>query len=152
MLFRNYALATHTLHIIIVDDAAKKFAIVLGGLYKNKQNNQIRIFIYKYSDLIEAEYTENGNKRASTEGALIGAAVGGAIGALFGAIASKGKVVMEMRFRINDLQNPTISLGLLGINALGKSDDVEYKSAYYNKTLELAEEMIGTLVYIQSQA
>lgn len=128
---------------LAVDDVSKQWYLKTAKDFCPK--------IYKYSDLNEFEVYEDGESIAKGRAgsALVGGLLFGVVGAVVGGSRSKGNnnicSVLQLRIRVNDLQNPEKVINFISTKT--KKDSVIYKTNF-----EKAKNIAATLSYIQNQS
>lgn len=126
---------------IYVDDVNKKWAYIKDKYAK----------IYNYSDLYEFEVFQDGESmmRGRMGQAVVGTLVLGIVGTVIGAAGRRKQDnfcnTLQVRIKINDLQNPEIVLPFI-------SKRTKKSSFIYRTSFETAKELAATLTYIQKNA
>jgi len=126
-----------------VDDVSKQWYL--------KTAKDIYPKIYKYADLNEFEVYEDGESIAKGRAgsALVGGLLFGVVGAVVGGSRSKKSnnicSVLQLRVRVNDLQNPEKIINFI-------STKIKKDSSIYKTNSEKAKNMAATLSFILNQA
>lgn len=136
---------THTLKFI-VDDYSKRF-----GFFKYQSiGNLCELQVWNYKDLVDFNLCEDGVQKIPGRGLLAagGALLFGVKGAIIGSVAGDKTIQnickeMTIQMKVNDLNNPLISIGLLDIPCDKQSYD-------YKEKKKFAEQIIATLTYIET--
>lgn len=136
---------TQTLKFV-VDNYSKRF-----GFYRYDSSARIcNLQLWKYSELLDFNLFEDGQQMIPGRGMMAagGALLFGVKGAIIGSVAGDKTLrnvctELTVRMKINDLNNPLISIGLL----MGGYDK---NSIVYRSAREKAEQIIATLTYIEA--
>jgi len=123
-----------------LDEANKKLAI----------NTNVNIKFIDFKDIINYEVYQDGSKTMSggVGGAMIGAVLGSATGAIIG--SSVGRKIkdfterLELRIRINNIQNPDVSVTII-------NNQIKNDTPAYEFTMKKLREFLSLLEYILNQ-
>lgn len=129
----------------VVDDYSKQF-----GFYRyNSITDSNDLELYKYSDLLDFNLSENGKQMLPGRGLMAagGAFLFGIQGAIIGSVAGDKTIKdictgMSVQIKINSLNKPLVSIGLGG--------GFEKTSEAYKRAKEKADEIIAVLTYIEA--
>lgn len=135
----------HTLKFV-VDDYSKRF-----GFFKYQSiGNLCELQVWNYKDLVDFNLCEDGVQKIPGRGlfAAGGALLFGVKGAIIGSVAGDKTIQnickeMTIQMKVNDLNNPLISIGLLDTPCDKQSYD-------YKEKKKFAEQIIATLTYIEA--
>lgn len=135
---------------IYVDDEHKKWSMRRGTPSIKLKADEVPV-IYNFSDLIDFEVFEDGNSIASGRAgsALVGGLLFGAAGAVVGG-SRKKKVKnictgLEIRIRVNNLQEPEKVITLIHPGSKVKKDSLVYKN-----DIQAVRKAIPILTYIRN--
>lgn len=135
----------HTLKFV-VDDYSKRF-----GFFKYQLvGNLCELQVWNYKDLIDFNLCEDGVQKIPGRGlfAAGGALLFGVKGAIVGSVAGDKTIQnickeMTIQMKVNDLNNPLITIGLLDTPCDKQSYD-------YKEKKKFAEQIIAVLTYIET--
>lgn len=129
----------------VVDDYSKRF-----GFYRYDSCGICNLQLWKYSDLLDFNLSEDGKQMIPGRGMMAagGALLFGMKGAIIGSVAGDKAIQnicteMSVQMKINDLNNPLISIGLL-------NGGYDKTSGFYRRAKEKADQIIATLTYIEA--
>lgn len=130
----------------LVDDKTKKFGIFAFDMKKKMASLQV----WTYASLLDFNLFEDGNKMLPGRGltAAAGALLFGTTGAIIGSVAGGKKIEeicnrMTIQIKVNDLENPLISIDLL-------SGPYSKEGSVYQDAKKTSDQIIATLTYIES--
>lgn len=133
----------------VVDDENKRFGIISY----NSTTKKTEFKCYEYSKLINFNLYEDGEQLIAGRGiaAAGGALMFGVAGAVIGSVAGNKKIKnkcneLSIRIQVNDLQNPLVTISILA--NCDKTGTMA--SIFYTQAKQVADEIIATLTYIDS--
>lgn len=126
----------------------------LGNLYIDENAKKWYVFgynqVYNYSDILDFEISENGTKYKSKGGitrSVVGGLTFGAAGAVVGASTAKRITTvnsMNINITVDNPQNPLVTIVII-------CSEVNTSSFTYKNSVQLANQIISQLTYMQSK-
>lgn len=126
----------------------------LGNLYIDENAKKWYVFgynkVYNYSDILDFEISENGTKYKSKGGitrSVVGGLTFGAAGAVVGASTAKRITTvnsMNINITVDNPQNPVVTIVII-------CSEVNTSSFTYKNSVQLANQIISQLTYMQSK-
>ncbi len=126
----------------------------LGNLYVDENAKKWYVFgynrVYNYSDILDFEISENGTKYKSKGGvtrSVVGGLTFGVAGAVVGASTAKRVTTvnsMNINITVDNPQNPLVTIVII-------CSEVNTSSITYKNSVQLANQIISQLTYMQSK-
>ncbi len=126
----------------------------LGNLYIDENAKKWYVFgynqVYNYSDILDFEISENGTKYKSKGGitrSVVGGLTFGVAGAVVGASTAKRVTTvnsMNINITVDNPQNPLVTIVII-------CSEVNTSSFEYKNSVQLANQIISQLTYMQSK-
>lgn len=126
----------------------------LGNLYIDENAKKWYVFgynqVYNYSDILDFEISENGTKYKSKGGitrSVVGGLAFGVAGAVVGASTAKRVTTvnsMNINITVDNPQNPLVTIVII-------CSEVNTSSFEYKNSVQLANQIISQLTYMQSK-
>lgn len=126
----------------------------LGNLYIDENAKKWYVFgynqVYNYSDILDFEISENGTKYKSKGGitrSVVGGLTFGVAGAVVGASTAKRVTTvnsMNINITVDNPQNPLVTIVII-------CSEVNTSSFTYKNSVQLANQIISQLTYMQSK-